>query len=124
MSVVVRLCGYTLSRLAYELLLVQRALDRELDKMVEGRRYDEPKLREALNKLEILTDVIRFTYPACPVLRLEDVNKWKSDIVEDAKKLREAVEKGDEEKILYALASTTVETASLFMRLYNTFTEM
>jgi hypothetical protein len=122
-SAVVRLCGYTLSRLAYELLLVQRALDRELDKMVEGRRYDEPKLREALNKLEILTDVIRFTYPACPALRLEDVNRWKSDIVEDVRKLREAVEKGDEEKILYALTSTTVETASLFMRLYNTFIE-
>jgi hypothetical protein len=119
---VVRLCGYTLSRIAWDIMNIHHALDRELDRALAGRGYDVNKLKEVTYRLEDLVNIIRFMYPACPALRLDDVNSWKSDLSRVLGGLREALEKGVEEDVIVALLQATSETGGLLMRINNAFT--
>lgn len=120
---VVRLCGYTLSRIAWDLVNIHLALDRELNKMTRGGGYDEARLREAVQRLENLKDIVGFAYPACPVLRLDDVNSLKFDLVRAASRVGEALGKGVEDEVYLALLEATPETGTFFLKLYNYFIE-
>jgi hypothetical protein len=120
----VRLCGFTISKLAWYIMHSLTNLERELDRIYEGKGYSEGVLRATLHDLEYFSNVIRFAYPACPVLRDRHVIMLKQDIAKIVDNLRSALDKGDVGEVQMALLEATPEVGAIFLRLHKHFIEI
>jgi phage tail tape-measure protein len=119
----VRLCGYTLTKLALELMFVYNALDRELDRVMRTGSYSELGLKYRLRDLENIVNAIRFIYPACPVLKYENVSKLKQDLVVALEKLNRSLEKWDAREVEMVLMEVVPSIGDVLYRINKHFIE-
>jgi hypothetical protein len=119
----VRLCGYMLTKLAHDLLFIYSTLDSETDRVIQTGRYDEDIIKSRVRELENLANTVRFLQPACPVLRLEDINTLKQDIMRAVGRLKSAVEKRDVSEVEVALLEVTPDVGDVLFKLNKYFIE-
>jgi hypothetical protein len=119
----VRLCGYTLTKLAHELMFVYNVLDNELDRVMRTGGYSELGLKYRLRNIENIVNAIRFVYPACPVLKYEDVSSLKQDLAVALEKLKRALEKRDAREVEMVLMEVVPDIGDVLYKINKHFIE-
>jgi hypothetical protein len=104
-------------------MFVYNALDSELDRVMRTGGYSELGLKFRLRDLENIVNAIRFVYPACPVLKYEDVNKLKQDLAVVVEKLKRALEKRDAREVEMALLEIVPDIGDVLYKINKHFIE-
>jgi hypothetical protein len=102
-------------------MFVYNVLDNELDRVMRTGSYSELGLKYRLRNIENIVNAIRFVYPACPVLKYEDVNSLKQDLAVALEKLKRALEKRDAGEVEMVLMEVVPDIGDVIYKINKHF---